>query len=240
MYDVKHEVTKSVFTIKYKDFIDGVWNGELAEANILSKDSYNAIAQLYKSLSNSHEIEIVSITDAFTKSNSDSLVLGRTYKTLDGLEVKMMKVHNPGTDFETMSDQFGIGRYSRRAGCIGRCTASKNDDPMNIKIGCSWISKDFDHQAYDAKRGFNFSESEDKLTDFVDHYKDGSYVTMNYRGYVIGAKNGEWFFCKPEDIDYKKPTRNNSTARMWIDLLLDRDDAIWGEDEINTRELKDE
>lgn len=61
------------------------------------------------------------------------LILGRTYFTNDGSEVKMLGVSNLGQEYETMFDQHGHHRYSRsHSRIVGRCTGSPNDDAKNI------------------------------------------------------------------------------------------------------------
>lgn len=67
---------------------------------------------------------------------SDSfLYLGETYKTQEGNYVKMVKIHNAGTQYETLEDELGVNRYSRRTSDFGRVTGSPFDysDPRNIK-----------------------------------------------------------------------------------------------------------
>ncbi|AWD90516.1 hypothetical protein KNT87_gp077 [Erwinia phage Cronus] len=235
MFDVNHEIKEVEFTVEYKMFVYDVWNGKLSKETIMATDGYNAIAKLVQ---NQHpEVTNIQVTSVVSYDSPSYLQLGQEYETLGGLKVKMMKVHNAGKSYETMSDQFGIGRYSRRD--IGRCTGTRNDHELNIKTHESWYSKDFNDRDYEKAQGVNFGEKSDSLTDFNDKYDDGSYVTMKYRGYMIGAEDGVWFYCKPEDILYKNTTRNNSTARMWIDLLLDGDKAIFDEEEIQKYELKE-
>lgn len=60
--------------------------------------------------------------------------LGYEYLTLEGETVKMMTLHNPGSDYETMADQHGHHRYSRRPSDIGRATGSPVDAPKNLVI----------------------------------------------------------------------------------------------------------
>lgn len=234
MFDVKHEIKEEEFTIEYKQFIYDVWDGKLSKETVMATDGYNAVSKL---IQDQHpEVTQIQITSVANYGSASYLCLGQTYTTLDGTKVKMMKVHNAGTTYETMSDQFGIGRYSRRD--IGRCTGTRNDSGMNIKVNETWYSKDFNDRDYEKAQGCNFADDGEELTDFEDKNGDGSYVTMKYRGYIIGSEHGAWFYCKPEDIEYKNFTRNNASARMWIDLTVDGKNAVFGVDEIEAYELK--
>lgn len=234
MFDVNHEIKEVEFTIEFKQFIHGVWDGKLSKETVMATDGYNAVAKL--ALCQGVDVESVQVVSVAAYGSPSYLQLGQKYTTLDGLKVKMMKVHNAGTSYETMSDQFGVGRYSRRD--VGRCTGTRNDDGKNIKISEAWYSKDFNDRDYDKAQGINYADDGHDLTDFEDKNGDGSYVTMKYRGYIIGAESGAWFYCLPEYISYKKMTKNNTTARMWIDLILDGDKAVFSEDYIEKCELK--
>jgi hypothetical protein len=67
--------------------------------------------------------------------NGQFLYLNMTYETQAGDRVKMVKIHNAGTSYETLEDEHGVNRYSRRADDVGRCTGSAHDysDPRNLK-----------------------------------------------------------------------------------------------------------
>lgn len=57
-------------------------------------------------------------------------VLGNVYQTLEGGQVRFVKVHNEGISYETMEDEDGVNRYTRRD--FGRVTASPVDYPKNV------------------------------------------------------------------------------------------------------------
>lgn len=63
------------------------------------------------------------------------LYLGGTYETQGGERVTMVKINNAGTSYETLVDEHGVNRYSRRASDSGRATGSAHDysEPKNIK-----------------------------------------------------------------------------------------------------------
>jgi hypothetical protein len=58
--------------------------------------------------------------------------LGETYTTLANERVKFVKIHNEETLYETMEDESGVNRYTRRD--YGRVTGSPHDysDPRNV------------------------------------------------------------------------------------------------------------
>lgn len=59
-------------------------------------------------------------------------VLGNFYRTQGGELVRFVNVHNKGTSYETMEDESGVNRYTRRD--FGRCTGSCHEysDPRNV------------------------------------------------------------------------------------------------------------
>lgn len=62
-------------------------------------------------------------------------VLNCVYETQAGEAIKFVAIHNAGTSYETMEDQHGVNRYTRRAGDIGRVTGTPHDwsDPRNLR-----------------------------------------------------------------------------------------------------------
>lgn len=64
------------------------------------------------------------------KNEDGPFVLGQRYQTLDGDWVRFVKVHNKGTMYETMEDEDGVNRYTRRD--YGRCTGSHHSYPKNV------------------------------------------------------------------------------------------------------------
>lgn len=63
------------------------------------------------------------------------LMLGGTYLTQGGNRVTMVKIHGIGTPYETLEDEQGVHRYSRRISDMGRATGTAHDysDPLNIQ-----------------------------------------------------------------------------------------------------------
>lgn len=62
-----------------------------------------------------------------------SLLLGGTYETVGGERVTFVQISQAGTYYETLVDEKGVHRYSRRPFDAGRVTGSPHDDPRNIK-----------------------------------------------------------------------------------------------------------
>ncbi|MBD8088848.1 hypothetical protein IFT48_02565 [Pseudomonas fluorescens] len=58
--------------------------------------------------------------------------VGNTYQTLEGKLVRFVKVHNEGNSYESMEDESGVNRYTRRD--FGRVcgTDHNNPDPRNV------------------------------------------------------------------------------------------------------------
>lgn len=67
-------------------------------------------------------------------SDAQPPLLNCVYETQSGEAVKFVAIHNAGTSYETMEDQHGVNRYTRRAGDIGRVTGTPHDwsDPRNL------------------------------------------------------------------------------------------------------------
>lgn len=62
------------------------------------------------------------------------LILGRAYTTRGGAVVKMVSIHNAGTDHETMACAEGVHRYTRRLDPLnfGRVTGTNGTDPRDL------------------------------------------------------------------------------------------------------------
>lgn len=60
--------------------------------------------------------------------------LGEVYRTQAGDLVRFVVVHNEGTTYETMEDEEGVNRYTRRD--FGRVTGTPFDysDPRNTPV----------------------------------------------------------------------------------------------------------
>lgn len=196
MYNPEHEIQEVEYTVKYKAYVYGVWNGKLIEEKIMASDGFNAVAKI---MLNEHpevdDVQIVSVS-AYS-SGQDHLELNRIYTTLNGTKVIMKEVFNAGTNHETMVDNFGGHRYSRRQGCVGRCTGSSPTDGMNIKLTQCWYSKDFDSEKYDNE---NTNVTHCRLCPSTTNHRvlndNLNHVAMDYRGYTIYGEEGVWRFVK--------------------------------------------
>ncbi len=71
-------------------------------------------------------------------------MLGGTYETQSGDRVKMVAINNIGNPYETLVDESGVNRYSRRLSDMGRCTGTAHDysDPRNLKRPFKLLSLD--------------------------------------------------------------------------------------------------
>lgn len=61
-------------------------------------------------------------------------ILGREYATRGGATVRLVSIHNAGTDHETMACASGIHRYTRRLHPLdfGRVTGTDGSDPRDL------------------------------------------------------------------------------------------------------------
>ena len=59
-------------------------------------------------------------------------ILGNSYITQEGVTVRFVKVHNKDTSYETMEDESGVNRYTRRD--FGRVTGTCHEytEPRNV------------------------------------------------------------------------------------------------------------
>lgn len=249
MYKPKHRVAPIMFDISYYVYDHGSTpiNGtKLQKREIEGDNQFDAVSQLVGEITSTFPgvyVEIIKVSSYMKGYNSDSLVVGREYVTLDGTKVKIMGVTNPGTDNECVYDQFMIHRYSRRRGDIGRCTGSPNDAPMNIKLGESWYNRDFDMDAYEE---VNTNCRHARSEHVVHNYRDlgatnGKLpdVKMDYRDYIIERYNDNWYYRPVDQSRMTQKTKSRSTAQMWIDLFLDGEEASFDEEEIQQYELKE-
>lgn len=195
MYNPNHEIKEVEFTIEFKQFIHGVWGGKLSKETVIATDGYNAVAKL--ALCQGVDVDNIQVISVVAYSEPDHLELNRIYTTLNGTKVIMKEVFNAGRNNETMVDNFGGHRYSRRDGCVGRCTGSSRTDGMNIKLAQSWYSKDFDNEKYDNEntnvthcRSYPVTTNHRVLNGNLNH------VAMDYRGYTIYGEEGVWRFVK--------------------------------------------
>lgn len=131
------------YEIKFKRFIDGVWDGQFRKASISAENEYQAMFQ--HGQTNGVEFPAQNVEDIIVMVQSQNFnpkyfEVGRTYETVSGDKVKMVEfkdLPNKGrTNYETIMDEHGHHRYSRRE--LGRCTGSRSNNPANIQLGVFW------------------------------------------------------------------------------------------------------
>lgn len=224
MYNPPHEIKEVEYRVAYKAFVHDVWDGKLSEEKIMAPDGFTAVGRL---MINQHpEVTDVQVVSVNSSDYPNYLEIGQVYTTLNGTKVKMISAHNLGTGHETMVDQFGTNRYSRRPGCVGRCTGASPIDEMNIKLSQSWFSKDFDREKYDKEnsrvtvsRVCPTTENHRNLNEALTH------VAMDYRGYTIYGLDGVWGFMKnPHSylgMVFSTRAEGRFDAQKKIDEILD-------------------
>jgi hypothetical protein len=77
-----------------------------------------------------------STAEQFQRQLAESIpMLGGTYVTQEGKHVTMVRIHGIGTPYETLEDEYGVNRYSRRLADMGRVTGTAHDysDPFNLQ-----------------------------------------------------------------------------------------------------------
>lgn len=64
----------------------------------------------------------------------EMFILNREYRTRGGDRVKLVSIHNPGTEHETMACTAGVHRYTRRLHPLnfGRVTGTDGTDPRDL------------------------------------------------------------------------------------------------------------
>lgn len=136
------------YDIKFKRFIDGVWDGKFRETTISAENEFQAVFQ--HGQTNGVAFPEQNVEDVIVMVNggqANYFEEGWTYETLSGDKVTMVKFKDlEGADrrtgYETIMDENGCHRYSRRD--RGRCTGSKTNAPKNIQLGCFWTRMDID------------------------------------------------------------------------------------------------
>jgi hypothetical protein len=137
------------YEIKFKRFVDGVWDGKFRKVSISAENEFQAVYQHGVNVGIAYPAEnIEDIIVMVNGGQSKYFEEGWTYETLSGDNVKMVKfkdlegVSRTRTGYETIMDENGVHRYSRRD--RGRCTGSHTNYPGNIQLGCFWQRMDID------------------------------------------------------------------------------------------------
>lgn len=137
------------YEIKFKRFIDGVWDGQFRVITIAAENEFQAVYQHGVDVGIAYpaeNVEDIIVMVASRTGNPSYFEAGRTYETLEGKKVKIVEFKDlegrGRTNYETVMDENGHHRYSRRD--LGRCTGSKTSAPKNIQLGVFWLRMDID------------------------------------------------------------------------------------------------
>lgn len=136
------------YEIKFKRFVDGIWDGKFRKTSISAENEYQAVFQHGQTNGVSFPEQNVEDVIVMVSGGQPSYFeVGNTYETLEGKKVKIVEfkdldVKEKRTGYETVMDENGHHRYSRRD--HGRCTGSKTSDPGNIQLGVFWLRMDID------------------------------------------------------------------------------------------------
>lgn len=137
-----------VYEIKFKRFVDGVWDGKFRKVSISAENEYQAVFQHGQTNGVAFPAQNVEDVIVMVSGGQHSYFeVGHTYETLEGKKVKIVEfkdldVKEKRTGYETVMDENGHHRYSRRD--RGRCTGSKTSSPKNIQLGVFWLRMDID------------------------------------------------------------------------------------------------
>jgi hypothetical protein len=134
------------------------------------------------------------------------LYLGGTYETQSGDTVRMVKINNAGTPYETLEDEQGVNRYSRRISDMGRVTGSAHDysDPKNIK------------EPFHAQQLDEIKQPHDNWPGIVKEYESriGRKYKCNWGPEGSGAYTYTFFGLVHADDDYYYGMVDNKTGKM--------------------------
>lgn len=135
------------YEIKFKRFVDGVWDGQFRKVSISAENEFQAVYQHGVNVGIAYPAEnIEDIIVMVDGGQAKYFEVGVTYETLDGNKIKIQEFKDlegrGRTGYETVMDEHGHHRYSRRD--RGRCTGSKTNDPKNVQLGCFWTRMDID------------------------------------------------------------------------------------------------
>lgn len=108
-----------------------------AAGSVRTKHHINLMVTMFKAYVKGVGVDVSRVYESPFK-------VGESYPTLAGDMVKFVSVHNEGTDYETMADENGVHRYTRRQCDYGRVTASAHDyshQGNTPPFGTVWDSK---------------------------------------------------------------------------------------------------
>lgn len=135
------------YEIKFKRYINGVWDGIFRVANVTAENQYQAVWHL-GTYNDDQNIEDIIVMVQSVDGNPSYFEVGKTFETISGEKVKMVEFKDlegrGRTNYETIMDENGHHRYSRRD--LGRCTGSRGNNPGNIQLGVFWMRYDIDDQ----------------------------------------------------------------------------------------------
>ncbi|SCN45776.1 hypothetical protein KNT70_gp083 [Cronobacter phage Pet-CM3-4] len=133
------------YEIKFKRFVNGIWDNKFRVTTVKAENEFQAVWHL-GTYNDDQNIEDVIVMVSSKDGNPTYFEVGKEYETLAGDKVKMVEFKDlegyGRTNYETIMDENGHHRYSRRD--LGRCTGSKSNDPGNIQLGVFWMRRDID------------------------------------------------------------------------------------------------
>ena len=135
------------YEIKFKRLVDGIWDGKFRKVTISAENEFQAVFQ--HGQTNGVTFPDQTVEDVIVMVDGGQakyFEVGHEYETLEGKRIKILDFKDlkgrGRTGYETVMDQNGHHRYSRRD--LGRCTGSRNNNPKNIQLGCFWQRMDID------------------------------------------------------------------------------------------------
>lgn len=157
------------YKIKFKRFVDGVWDGKFRKVVISAENEFQAVFQHGQTngvaFPEQNVEDIIVMVDG---GQAKYFEVGHVYETLEGKNIKIeafddLDVKEKRTGYETVKDQNGLHRYSRRE--RGRCTGGHTNNPKNVQLGCFWQRMDIDdpydyimerpHKVYNEEEMYN-------------------------------------------------------------------------------------
>lgn len=132
-----------IYKIKYKRFVDGVWDAKFRTETVYAENEYQAVWHMGQQNGSAYpekNIEDVIVMVSEEGGNDQCFQIGNSYLTSLGDTITIKGFSNIGTSYETAYDQYGYHRYSKRA--LGRCTGCSANDPRNVKLGVFWLRYD--------------------------------------------------------------------------------------------------
>ncbi|BBC78145.1 Hypothetical protein KNT65_gp097 [Escherichia phage EcS1] len=129
------------YDIKFKRFVNGVWDEKFRITTVTAENQYQAVWHL-GTYNDDPNIEDVIVMVSSENGNPNHFAKGAKFITNGGEEITIEGITGTGTSYETAYDQHGHHRYSRRD--VGRATGSSGNDPYNVNMGVFWMRYDID------------------------------------------------------------------------------------------------